>query len=156
MFQFVSSPSEDGYLIANIKSGVIHHAKLCKQHLPDKKNQELDFSKIKKPHAHNYRNLNIYEVMGKQALSEKQFIEAARYFKKAIEETPERVHLYDHLAKLCGRQKKYRLIHELYSNGIKKVAANFDLNQSKQQRKKVANDLRVRLEKVRVKYGSMA
>ena len=59
--QFVSKPSEDGYLIANIKSGVIHHSKLCSWHLPDKTNQELDFSKIKNPYAHNFRNINIYE-----------------------------------------------------------------------------------------------
>jgi tetratricopeptide (TPR) repeat protein len=152
-FTFISKPNKKGYLIANKKTRAIHHSKLCERHLPDKANQILDFSKIKSPYPHKFRNINIYEVMANKFQTEKNFDEAIIYLKKAIEQSPERVHIYDALAKLYGRQRKYRQINELYKNGEKKITAKLAISQNKRQLRKAKNDISSRLERIKLKYN---
>ena len=136
-FAFVSEPNSDGYLIANKKTGVIHHSKICNWHLPNKSNQVLDFRKLANPRPHKYRNINIYEIMSKQCEQNEQYEESIVFLKKAIDFSPERVHLYDKLVRLYGRQKQYSQIQKVYENGIMKVQAVFVQKQNKQQMNKI-------------------
>ncbi len=153
LLSFISKSNAEGYLIANQKTGIVHHSVSCSWHLPNENNQSLDFHGIKNLRSHKFRGLNIYEVMAKQYLMEQRLEEAAKYFKKAIEQTPERVHLYDHLAKIYGKQKKYILIQKLYENGIKKVISKMGSNPNKRQLAKVIDDIKKRQETIKVKYG---
>ena len=145
----VSSAHTKEHLILNRKTGIIHHSKLCAGHLPNVGNQILDFGETKNVSPHNYKNLNMYEVIAKQHMAENNIDEAITYFKKAIELTPERIHLYDRLAKLYGKQKKYELIQPLYKNGISKViATKKSHNRSRHRLEKITRDLNERLSRL--------
>jgi len=156
VLNFISKPSNDGYLIANKKNGIVHHSKLCMYHLPDKENQVLNFSKIDNIRPHSYRGINLYEIMAKQFLKEGEFEKSVVFFRKAIDLTPERVHLYDHLAKLYGRLKKYDHIEKQYGNGVKKITAMLNTDQNQRQLQKVRKDLKKRIEQIQAKHVSKA
>lgn len=143
------SSTKEGYLIINKKTKVIHHSELCKSHLPV--NVDHDCRDSKNLRIHNLAGINIYEVIARQFIRDKNYSDAIIFLKKAIEINPERVHLYDGLAKLYGREKNYSQIESLYQNGLMKISSKLAIKKDDRQLMKSKSDIEVRLNKLNQK-----
>ncbi len=140
------------YLVMHPVSGRIHHSRLCSGHLPRQAVRLQKIHLIAPFLAHRTRRFNVFETMARQCLEQQDLQGAVLYLQQAIVATPERVHLYDRLARLYGRQKQYPQIAAMFENGIRRVRA--ELPQCPDQRRwsKALRDLQARSDRIKQLY----
>jgi hypothetical protein len=96
-------------LVINKKTGIIHHKKLCSDHLPIDENvadSKYNSSKIR---FHKSKKIPILDLTAQEKSAE----DAIEILLLAAEGNPTSVHIYDKLITLFGKIKRYESIHLL-------------------------------------------
>jgi len=109
----------DTKLIVNKHNGCVHHPELCQEHLPLQKNRLSKVKAFNYTDIHRSKSLQIAGVVAAD-LDEKQ---REKLLLAAISNSPTSTHLYKHLVKLWGRQKKYGKIHKFLAVNIEYIEA---------------------------------
>ena len=101
-------------LVLNKNTGVVHHKKICADHLPREKNLCQNLSSSQISHIHQSKEIYIAETLSKtaeDAYKEKLLIEA-------IKNSPTSTHLYRPLIRLWGKNKEHERIHEFLEASV--------------------------------------
>jgi hypothetical protein len=96
-------------LIINKKTGIIHHKKICADHLPIDKNVSDLNDHSSKIRCHKSKKVYILDQIAQNRSAE----DAIEILLLAVEDNPTSVHIYDRLIKLLGKIKRYESIHLL-------------------------------------------
>ena len=140
------------HLVIHPVSGRIHHSRLCSGHLPRQAVRLHDLHRIDPSQAHRTRHFNVFEVMARQCLETEDLQGAMLYLQQAIVATPERVHLYDRLARLYGRQKQYAQIAGMFEDGIRRIRAELLQRPDQRRWNKALRDLQARSDRIKQRY----
>ena len=112
-----------GRLIANRKTGVVHHTLLCAGHLPAEANRDPDIAKYLKPGSQSSRLFNVYEVLAYRQLAKGDDKGAVGFFREAIRLRPTQCALYGRLSRVFGKLKRYDEIVQMYTWGVRQADA---------------------------------
>lgn len=103
-------------LIANQRTGVLHHQEACADHLPSASNRGAA-SRLRTPHYHTAHDVFILTEMAKNVSDE----DAVELLMHARILRPSAVHVYDALIRVLGRLKRYESIHLLLRDGEREL-----------------------------------
>lgn len=116
---------ENQNLVINKLTGIIHHQKLCWDHLPVNKNITDLTKSPANIRFHKSKTVSILVLIAKDKNAE----DAIEILLLAADGNPTSVHVYDKLIKLLGKIKRYESIHLLLRN------AEDELNKSLSEKK---------------------
>ncbi len=142
------------HLVMHPVSGRIHHSRLCSGHLPRQAVRLRQVHLMNPSLAHRTHRFNLFETMARQCLAEQDLQGAELYLQQAILVTPERVHLYDRLARLYGRQKQYARITEMFEDGIRRLQAELPQRPDPRRWNKALRDLQARSDRIKQLYST--
>lgn len=115
-------------LVVNIKTNVVHHKRICSDHLPNIKNINFFDKSFRDAGIHKDFSSRILESIVDEPLD---FKSAIFCLEKAIEINPHGLHLYDKLVRKLGSVKRYNEIHiileeahEKFLNQLHKMKPN--------------------------------
>lgn len=114
LFLFLPNSNQ---LVVNKNTGVIHHKKFCKNHLPKEQNSLENIRISPKIKFHTSKKIQILNHISEDISVE----DSIQVLLLAVENNPTSVHLYDKLIKLFGKIKRYESIHLLLSDAQRQL-----------------------------------
>ena len=109
-----------GRLVANRRTGVIHHTVLSKNYLPAEKYWDFHIEPyLKKPQTN--QKFDVYEYFAHQELEKGNTDKAIEWLVQSTRTHPNAMRTHDQLAKLLRQNKRYDEVHALWETAIERV-----------------------------------